>query len=578
MAIARSLYLLEQKKALRESQPGCSRICRNGRLGNFSQPTGVPSRLLAMRPDCRYHPAMNPNGPSDRQALQDLFDQAIALHQRGDLAAAERLYQQALMLEPKSFAPRHMLGVMRFQQGRQDEAIALIESALALNPQVAEAWINLGNVQNAAGRLDEAAASYARALALQPGNAALQGALVTVLWRLSRHDEALAVMDQLVAARPDDVEVRHHRANLRHERKRLEQALADYDVVLEARPDLAETWSNRGAVLSEMGRNDEALASLDKALTLAPDMVAALSNRGFALRELARFAEALADLDRAIALAPDYAPAHAHRGKVLSEMMRLEESFASFRTAGELAYGSRTPVAEELAHRRRHDDEQRAWAQGEGGSGPLLYPWRRTDPGPGRQSRQCAKRRASLGRQRSKIVVIDNLLTDEALARLRRYSWGSNIWHTAYPQGYLGAFPESGFAAPLLAQVAEELAQTFRDIFAGHPLRYHWAFKYDSSLEGIGIHADEAAVNVNFWITPDAANLDAQSGGLVIWDKAAPLEWDFAKYNADENAAYDFLAKKRRQARHRALPRQPGGDFRFQPLPQDRHDPVRPWL
>jgi len=142
-----------------------------------------------------------------------------------------------------------------------------------------------------------------------------------------------------------------------------------------------------------------------------------------------------------------------------------------------------------------------------------------------------------------KIVVIDNLLTQEALAALRLYCQGAKVWHTTYSQGYVGAFPESGFAAPLLAQVAEELAETFRDIFANHPLRYHWAFKYDSSLEGIGIHADEAAVNVNFWITPDAANLDPQAGGLVIWDKAAPLDWHFAKYNADESAAYDFLAR-----------------------------------
>jgi hypothetical protein len=140
------------------------------------------------------------------------------------------------------------------------------------------------------------------------------------------------------------------------------------------------------------------------------------------------------------------------------------------------------------------------------------------------------------------LVVIDNLLTPEALDGLRRYCRGADIWHTAYTQGYLGAFPESGFAAPLLAQIAEELSATFREVFADHSLRYHWAFKYDSKLEGIGIHADEAAVNVNFWITPDEANLDPQGGGLVVWDKQAPLEWDFAKFNADESAAYDFLA------------------------------------
>jgi hypothetical protein len=49
----------------------------------------------------------------DHTRLQDLFDQAIALHQRGDLVGAERLYQQILLMELPSFAPRHMLGVIR---------------------------------------------------------------------------------------------------------------------------------------------------------------------------------------------------------------------------------------------------------------------------------------------------------------------------------------------------------------------------------------------------------------------------------------------------------------------------------
>ncbi len=480
---------------------------------------------------------------SDRQALQALFDQAIHLHQQGDLPGAERLYQQALLLEPKSFAPRHMLGVMRFQQGRLGEAASLIESALALNPQVAAAWTHLGNVQNAAGRLDEAANAYGRALALQPEDAALMGALVTVLWNGGRHDEALAAMDRLVALRPDDIEIRHHRANLRRERKQLDSALSDYAFVLKARPDLAETWSNRGAVLSEMGRNTEALESLDRALTLQPDMPAALSNRGFALRELGRFEESLADLDRAIALAPDHAPGHANRGKVLSEMMRLGESFASFVRAGEIAYGHPAPPGP--AHKQRHDDEQRAWlaAQGMRGDGPLAIVGGGRIAGRAVNPANAAAVTETWARSEPKIVVIDNLLSPEALDALRRYCLGSGLWRTPYPQGYLGAFPESGFAAPLLAQVAEELAETFGDIFAAHPLRYHWTFKYDSDMDGIGIHADEAAVNVNFWIKPDAANLDPASGGLVIWDRAAPLEWDFAKYNADESAAYDFLAK-----------------------------------
>lgn len=471
-----------------------------------------------------------------RAALQTLFDQAISLHQGGDLAGAERLYSQVLALEPASFAPRHMLGVIRFQQGQIPQAIELIAAALKLNPQVTEAWINLGHVQVAAGRPEEAASSYRRALILAPGEPTLLNALAGVLWHLGRPDEALGCLDQLLIQRPGDIEARHRRGDMLREMKRFDPALKDYDAVLAARPDLVETWTNRGAALSEMGRPEEALQSLDRALALRSDLPAALSNRGFALRELRRFDEALQSLDRALQIEPGHVAALAVRGKVLSEMNRLEESFQDFRRAAKLAYGGLKSA--QFPHQIAHDREQQAWlaaqseksAAGERLKGPAINPqnaaataqaWRDSDPN---------------------LVVIDNLLTPEALDSLRRYCRGSDIWHTAYAQGYLGAFPESGFAAPLLAQIAEELRAIFREIFADHPLRYHWAFKYDSKLDGIGIHADEAAVNVNFWITPDEANLDPEGGGLVVWDKQAPLEWDFAKFNADESAAYDFLA------------------------------------
>ena len=68
-----------------------------------------------------------------------------------------------------------------------------------------------------------------------------------------------------------------------------------------------------------------------------------------------------------------------------------------------------------------------------------------------------------------------------------------------------------------------------------------WAFKYEPKCPGIDIHADFAAVNVNFWITPTQANKDydpekdvGKTGGMWIWDKGAPPDWDFVRYNGDD--------------------------------------------
>ena len=52
-----------------------------------------------------------------------------------------------------------------------------------------------------------------------------------------------------------------------------------------------------------------------------------------------------------------------------------------------------------------------------------------------------------------------------------------------------------------------------------------------SDLEGVAEHTDDGAVTFNFWITPDDANLSADAGGLVVYVKEQPMDWDWERYN-----------------------------------------------
>ncbi|MDB5423382.1 MAG: hypothetical protein JWQ29_798, partial [Phenylobacterium sp.] len=227
--------------------------------------------------------------------------------------------------------------------------------------------------------------------------------------------------------------------------------------------------------------------------------------------------------------------------------------FAMFTRHAQLAFGDPAAAgaaapAPAPAHKKRHDAEQRDYIAAEAGrqtrsTAPLRLVHGERLPGPAvNASRAMGEIDRSWETSRPQIAVIDGLLTPEALERLRRFCWGSTIWRRVYDGGYLGAMPEHGFAAPLLAQIADEMREALPTILQDHPLNYLWAFKYDASLGGIKLHADRAAVNVNFWITPDEANLDPESGGLVVWDAAAPLDWDFERYNDDPEASRAFLA------------------------------------
>ena len=143
------------------------------------------------------------------------------------------------------------------------------------------------------------------------------------------------------------------------------------------------------------------------------------------------------------------------------------------------------------------------------------------------------------------VVVIDDFLSEEALARLNRFCLRSTCWFgNRYANGRLGAFLFSGFNAPLLLQIAEEIRDALPDVIDNrHPLRQLWAFKNTGELPADStIHADFAAVNVNFWITPENANADPDSGGMVIYDIDAPASWDFTTYNERIDVIREYLA------------------------------------
>jgi tetratricopeptide (TPR) repeat protein len=291
------------------------------------------------------------------------FTRALALHQQGQLADAERICHDILREQPHVFDAWYLLGVIASRTQRFDLAIARFAAAIALRPDHAAAFINRGAALASLGRIEDALESYAAAIALRPDSAEAHTNHAAALAELRRPAEALASCDRAIALRPDHAAAHYNRGNASRDLQRFddalasydtaialqpgnaaafnnrgavlavlgrfEEALASYDQAIELRPNAAETWNNRGAVLADLGRLDEALACYDRAIALRPDHVRAHKNRGSALGGLGRLEDALSASDRAIALRPDYAEAHADRAAALTNLGRIEEALLS---------------------------------------------------------------------------------------------------------------------------------------------------------------------------------------------------------------------------------------------------------
>lgn len=125
-------------------------------------------------------------------------------------------------------------------------------------------------------------------------------------------------------------------------------------------------------------------------------------------------------------------------------------------------------------------------------------------------------------RENNGIAVIDQALIPDAIEGLRQQLLKSTVWFDL-KRGHLGAYLEDGLASGLLLQVAEEFQTRLEGIIQRKRLVQAWAYKYLYNGDmGIRPHADEGAITVNCWLTPDSENLNASTGGLEIFLAEAP--------------------------------------------------------
>ena len=432
---------------------------------------------------------------SGQQTLttQQAMDLAVQHHNSGRLHEAESIYQQILRADPNQPDALHLLGVIAHQAGKNDRAVDLITKALAIRPVYAEAHNNLGIALKELGKLDEAVASYHKSLAIKP--------------------------------------------------------------------DYAEAHNNLGNALSDQGQLDEAVASYRKAIAINPNAAQANSNLAFTLNSNGRRSEALDHFKRRLEIERGDNPIDPqHQSFRFITKAKMNHDIEQFLYLASL--GHKTEFFQSLAKTYDAVAAEIDWSSDDTMMIPLNdnhrqrlgdtynLPIHLLEAPEVTGSTLCGsldveKITADYFSHDSGMTYFDDLLSPNALASLRRFLLGSTIWFDfRYGGGYLGAMMKDGLSCPLLLQIADDLCQTFPDIFKNHQLNQLWAYKYDSRLAGIEVHADAAAVNVNFWITPDTANLNSKSGGLIVYDVEAPLDWNFETFNSNSQHIRKYLSDR----------------------------------
>ncbi len=460
---------------------------------------------------------------------------AVQAYSAGDLATAEREAALVLSAYPQHVDAINLAGVVAAGRGNPARAVSLLEQAVHLQPRSGSMRANLALALKMLGRWRDAVVHAREGVRLEPANAGNWNTLAAAQHELGEHATAGTAGRIAIALDPIMAEAWCNLANTLAE---LEEPLAGpaYRAALALQPRLPQAWSGFANVALHLGHKEIALAAHEQSQAIR------LSSRWWPRGGNPSALPPVPTLTNTVKLRHDIEQLEAGRRSGLYGP-DFDPIIVGYRRA--LDRFVRTHGATATA--ALHPDDVAAIGDVYGRIVHLAPPPRL--PGAALAadwSRETVSRRYAVP---PGITWIDGLLSAEALTSLRRFCLDATIWNdishnfqaSAVARGYLGAYAADGFLAPLLLQIADELRAALPDIFAGHLLRQMWAYKYEDRLEGIGIHGDDAAVNVNFWITPDEANLDPESGGLIVYPVEAPASWDFAAINTEPETMLRFV-------------------------------------
>lgn len=204
--------------------------------------------------------------------LQNLFAEAVRLHQGKRFDQAEKLYLQVHRLLPENVNVLANLGIVCRDLGKLAEAEEYCRKAIAIAPNDPAQYLNLGAILETGNDSIGARAAYEKALEAAPSHPKVLNNLGKLLHQQGVTARGLELIEQAVRIEPN------------------------YPLAL----------SNLGVIYSEQNDLQRACLCLEKSVELDPDNVSALYNLAGIYNAENNFSRAQTILNRLLTIDPEH--------------------------------------------------------------------------------------------------------------------------------------------------------------------------------------------------------------------------------------------------------------------------------
>ena len=268
---------------------------------------------------------------------EQILQEAITRHRRGDLAGAIAGYEAVLALSPHHISALTNLASALKSAGHTERALRRFSEALDADDTVPQIWFNYANLLRDQGRVEEAENAYRRALELDPALYTAHFNLANLLRDKDERQAAERSYRETLRLAPEFVRGHMNLGNLLRADGRADEAVAVHRLSTALAPEDADAFHNLGNALLDTDALEEARAAYQSALRLRPDHPGALQALGMVLQRLCCFDDALVCWRKLVKHSPDHLQARVNLASLCRALGKIEDAVWHYRIASKLA-------------------------------------------------------------------------------------------------------------------------------------------------------------------------------------------------------------------------------------------------
>ena len=266
------------------------------------------------------------------------LNKAIKLQSNNQLDMAEKIYEQILTRDEKDFNALYLLGTIKAQKNKNDEAVFLIKKSLSINPNNFIAYSNLGLIYYNINKLEEAIIEFNKSILVNSEYSESYNGLGSVYLKQKKYFLAFKNYKKSVRINKQFLSGHLNIVKLLVELQKYKRAELILDKLLIIDPNNYENYYIKGIIYKRLGKFELSKENYLKSIELNPDHHLSYNEIGYLFYLNKDFKNAYFYMDKSIAINKSFKEGFLNRGILNLLTEKFVEGWKDYCIGKETAY------------------------------------------------------------------------------------------------------------------------------------------------------------------------------------------------------------------------------------------------